>query len=233
MRKAKWKSALLLHGAGGGGWEWNVWRGVLQAHAIAAHAPDLQPSELGLAATDLQDYSRQACAVLLGLPRPRILIGASLGGLLAMTHAARADALILINPLPPAPWHNRLPIRMWEDVIPWQRHARLQGTRRALGDADDATALFAFRHWRDESGAALRQACAGIEVAKPECPALIVLSVQDEDVPRAIGEEIAAAWRAQRLETLASSHVGPLLGHNAAHIAAQAVAWLNRLPDSG
>ena len=230
MREAKWRSALLLHGAGGGGWEWNLWRGILQAHAIAAHAPDLRPSELGLAATDLQHYSRQAGAALLGLPRPRVLIGASLGGLLAMPHAAQADALILINPLPPAPWHHRLTARVWEDAIPWQRHARLHGTRRALGDADDATALFAFRGWRDESGAVLRQACAGIEVARPECPVLLVLSVQDEEAPPAIGDEMAAAWRAQRLETLAGSHVGPLLGRHAPRIAAQAVAWLNRLP---
>ena len=183
-----------------------------------------------MAATDLQDYSRQAGAALLELPRPRVLIGASLGGLLAMPLAAQADALILINPLPPAPWHQRLPARVWEDVIPWRRHARLYGTRHALGDADDATALFAFRRWRDESGAALGQARAGIEAAKPDCPVLFVLSAQDEDVPPAIGNEIAQAWSAHRLETLAGSHVGPLLGRHAPRIAAQTVAWLNRLP---
>ena len=69
-------------------------------------------------------------------------------------------------------------------------------TRRALPDADDATALFAFRHWRDESGAVLREAQAGIEVAAPRCPVLCIASAQDEDVPPALTAALADAWDA-------------------------------------
>lgn len=222
-------SALLVHGAGGGGWEWNVWRQVWRAHGVAAHAPDLRPSTRGLADTTLHDYTEQVRLALLALPRPRAIVGASLGGLLAMRVAAHADALILVNPLPPMPWQRGLAPRDWSDVVPWRRTARLSSTRAALPDADEATALFAFRHWRDESGAVLREAYAGVEVARPSCPALFVLSAQDEDVPPALIASMAGDWRADRLETLATSHVGPLLGRLAPQIAAQAVAWLNRL----
>ena len=228
-------NALLVHGAGGGAWEWNLWRGVLEAHAITVHALELQPVAAGLAATTLQDYRTQVDAALQALPHPRVLIGASLGGLLAAMSAAmpgnKADALVLVNPLPPAPWHRQLPRRDWDDaVVPWWRNARLASTRDALRDADDATAVFAFRHWRDESGKVLREAYAGIEVDKPACPALLIASLRDADVPPEIIFAMAGQWQAGRLETLASSHVGPLLGGTAPEVARQAVAWLNRRP---
>ena len=228
------RSALLVHGAGGGAWEWNLWRGVLEAHAIAVHVLELQPAAAGLAATTLQDYRIQVCDALHVLPHPRVLVGASLGGLLtamcAAVSANQADALVLINPLPPAPWHQQLPRRDWgEALVPWQRNARLASTRDALSDADDAGAIFAFRHWRDESAAVLREAHVGLEVGKPACPVLLIASVRDEDVPPQIILAMAAEWQADLLETAAPGHVGPLLGRGAPVIARQAVAWLNRL----
>ncbi|KAF1718463.1 hypothetical protein CSC74_06260 [Pseudoxanthomonas yeongjuensis] len=222
-------NALLVHGAGGGAWEWNLWRGVLEAHAIAVHALELQPSPAGLAATTLQDYRTQVSDALQALPHPRVLIGASLGGLLAAMSTNQADALVLVNPLPPAPWHRQLPRRDWDAVVvPWRRNARLASTRDALCDGDEAAAAFAFRRWRDESGSALREARAGIEIGRPACPALLIASVRDDDVPPEIICAMARQWQADRLETLASSHVGPLLGREASDIARQAVAWLNR-----
>ena len=222
------RAALLVHGAGGGGWDWNVWRGVFEAARLRVEAPDLEPVHGGLAATRLEDYQVQVCAALAGLPRPRALVGASLGGLLALGAAADADAVVLVNPLPPAPWHAGLPARDWPHVVPWRRDARLAGTRRALPGTDEATALFAFRHWRDESGAVLRAAQGGVARARPACPTLCVVSRHDEDVPPETARAMADAWGAETLQTLSDSHVGPLLGREAAGIAAQAVEWLNR-----
>lgn len=223
------RHALLVHGAGGGAWEWNLWRGVWQAQGIETDALDLQPVPAGLAATVLRDYLVQVRAALRVLPRPRALVGASLGGLLASLTSDDADALVLVNPLPPAPWHAQLPVREWPEVVRWQGDARLASTHRAMADADDASALFAFRHWRDESGAALREARAGVAVRKPDCPVLLVASAQDDDVPPAVVAAMADAWGASRLQTSSTSHVGPLLGRHAAAIAGQAAAWLDEL----
>src|SRR5690606_21879438 len=121
----------MVHGGGGGGWEWNIWAGVFEAGRVRAVAPDLQASEGGLAATGLDDYVAQVRAALVALPRPRALVGASLGGLLALECAGDADALVLVNPLPPSPWHAQLPRRDWPDAIPWQRDARPTGHGRA------------------------------------------------------------------------------------------------------
>lgn len=227
------RHALLIHGAGGGAWEWNLWRGVFRAQGIETDALELRPAPAGLAATALHDYLAQVRAALHALPRPRVLVGASLGGLLALLAADDADALALVNPLPPAPWHARLPAREWPDVVRWQGDARLASTRRAMPDADDASALFAFRHWRDESGAVLCEAHAGVAADRPACPTLLIASAQDDDVPPATVAAMAEAWGASRLQTLSGSHVGPLLGRHATTVAAQAVAWLNGLGSAG
>ena len=221
------RHALLLHGAGGGGWEWKRWCGVLAASGIEPIAPDLLPAAEGLSETRHEHYLQQARATLAVLPRPRAVIGASLGGLLAMDCADAADALVLVNPLPPAPWAASLLSRDWPDAVPWRREARLTSTRRALPDSDDATALFAFRHWRDESGAVLRAAHAGIRVNKPTCPVLCVVSRQDDDVPPVLTRALAAAWDADLIEADSPSHVGPLLGRCATDTARYVTAWLS------
>lgn len=221
------KSALLLHGAGGGGWEWNVWRGVLEAQGLRVATPDLQPIFAGLASTGWADYREQARACLSELPRPRAAIGASFGGLLAAAIATDADALVMINPLPPSPWHRRVPQRVRPGVIPWRSEARLLSTRRALPDADPASTLYAFRRWRDESGLALGQAAAGIVIDRPDCPILCIVSECDADVPPSATAEFARAWHAVQVEVNSTSHVGPLLGRNACEAAARTADWLS------
>lgn len=221
------RHALLLHGAGGGGWEWNLWRGVLTVEGIEPLAPDLQPAASGLATTTFDDYLQQVRTALAALPRPRAVIGASLGGLLAIACAEEADALVLVNPLPPLPWSASMPAREWPDVVPWWRDGRLASTRRALPDSDEATSLFAFRHWRDESGAVLRSAHEGIDAGQPPCPVLCIVSIEDEDVPPAITHALAAGWKAELLQVASPGHVGPLLGRRAPIVAAQVAAWLS------
>ena len=220
------RDALCLHGAGGGGWEWDLWRGVLAAHGVAVRAPDLPMPHDG-ARDAFADVAAAARAELDALPRPRAVIGASLGGLLAMACAPAADALVLVNPLPPRPWHTALPARTWPERVPWRRDARLASTRRALPDADDASALSAFRRWADAPGALLRAAYAGVEVAVPECPVLCIVSRQDDDVSPSATAALTQAWRADLIEADSDSHVGPLLGRAAVDLAARVAAWLS------
>lgn len=222
----RFASALLVHGAGGGAWEWRVWTDVFAAAGIQTVALELMPVAAGCAATGLDDYVAQVGSRLQELPRPCVLVGASLGGLLAMLTAEAAGALVLVNPIPPAPLHDRLPSRDWPGVVPWQRQARLQSTLDALQDADPAAGLFAFRRWRDESGAVLRQACAGVTVARPSVPVLCMGSSDDLDVPLAITEALADRWACDLVRLDNVSHAGPLLGRSAADAARQALSWL-------
>jgi pimeloyl-ACP methyl ester carboxylesterase len=212
-----------VHGAGGGGWEWGIWARVLGAHGFEVLAPDLIAADVGLAATRLADYRRQVldwCGAV--APGP-VLVGASLGGLLALTVArdAAVRALVLVNPLPPA----GIGAVARGPIVPWGSRRSLSGTRRAMPDADDAACLYAFRRWRDESGAVLDEACAGVAVEAPACATLVLAGAHDRDVPpessRRLAHELAADF--SRVE---AGHVDPLLGRAAAGVAAHAAAWL-------
>ncbi|WP_188310288.1 alpha/beta fold hydrolase [Arenimonas fontis] len=218
---------MLVHGAGGGGWEWTVWGRVLAAAGMEVLAPDLQPRADGLVATALDDYAAQVDRWLRAAPRPRLLAGASLGGLLALMRAALADALVLVNPIPP----EGLPGAVAGERsgrVPWGRTASPAGTRRALPDADAATCAWAWRRWRDESARVLAEARAGRDCEVPVCPVLVIASAQDPDVPTAVSVALAGRLGASVLR-VPGSHVGPLLGRGAAGIAAQAVEWMNTL----
>jgi pimeloyl-ACP methyl ester carboxylesterase len=216
---------LLIHGAGGGAWEWNVWRRVCTAAGHEVITPTLEPTARGLEATTLDDYLVQLRAVW--PERPPLLLGASLGGLLALALAAEREcaALVLINPLPPSPEAAQLP---WVPPPPariaWGRDANLAGTRRSMPDADDAACAYAARRWRDESGQVLAQARAGLELSPPRCPALLLGSVSDDDVPVELTAALAARLSAS-FWRLSGSHVGPLLGRQAAALAKACLDW--------
>lgn len=221
-------SVLFLHGAGGGGWEWNIWTRVFRAHGFDTHAPDLLPSTNGLAETSLDDYHRQVQQYLFSMTSPKAIIGASLGGLLALMSADHANALVLINPMPPSPLHLQMPTREeYPGIIPWQTNASVQGTRRSLFDADEMTCLFAFRHWQNESGAVMNAAMAGIDIIQPACPVLVMASEKDSDIPFELSQKLAVNLNAMFINLPEASHTGPLLGRTAGQCALQAVAQLN------
>ena len=216
------RSAVFVHGAGAGGWEWTAWARVFAAAGLSVAAPDLRAAPAGLAATTLADYSVQVSQWLEAVPRPRVLAGASLGGLLAAMNAGAADALVLVNPMPPRGLPDS-PLR--PAVVPWGRNASLAGTRRALPGADDATALFAFRRWRDESGAVLNQAQSGLALPRPAVPVLVIVSEADRDVPPQASLDLAEAWEAPAWP-VPGGHVDPLLGRDAPALAERTLTWL-------
>lgn len=223
---------VFVHGAGGGGWEWAIWQRVFAVRELRTCAPDLLPAAAGLAGTSFADYRAQVaswcCPESAEQPAPILLVGASLGGLLAMAVAAEvaAHALLLINPLPPDGLVSKAHAEPYPAIIPWARDRSIAGTCRAMPDADDAARLFAWRRWRDESGLALGQARQGVAVETPICPILILGSDNDEDVAETISRELAARFHADYRCLPNSSHVGPLLGRQAAGIAERAADWL-------
>jgi len=221
----------MLHGAGGGGWEWNLWRGVFEAAGHAVVTPDLQPAPDGLAAATLDDYARQATAALRGCDGAAIVVGASLGGLLAQMLATTQPlrALVLVNPLPPLPEASMLPPADLpaDAIVPWHSRARFASTCRAMPDADDIARLYAFRRWRDESTAVLARAHAGVELPLPGCPTLLIASELDEDVPPAVTAALAARQSAE-LICVPGGHLAPLLGGRAAEAARTALGWVQK-----
>ncbi|HEX7770099.1 MAG TPA: alpha/beta fold hydrolase [Dokdonella sp.] len=216
-----------VHGAGGGGWEWAIWARVLGSRGYEVFAPDLVAGPHGLAATRFDDYRAQVLDWCRGMTPAPVLVGASLGGLLALTvvRDVQASALVLVNPLQPSGLVESLPA---PTVVPWRSRRTLASTRRAMPDADDAARIHAFRRWRDESGAVLDEARAGVAIEAPTCPVLVFASEHDTDVPVESSCLLAATLEADFEQVAGASHVGPLLGRSAARTAERVADWLQR-----
>lgn len=226
-------SALLVHGAGGGAWEWRRWTPRLRGAGFAVHELELRAAPGGWGETLLQDYRDQVVAALRRAREPRLVVGASLGGLLALMAAAgnKVQAMVLVNPVPPAPWHRQLPPRERAGaIVPWGLRAQLEGTARSMPGSDPASTLHAFRRWRDESAEALHQAWGGVAVEPPGCPVLVMCAEADQDIPAATGRDMAQALGFDYIGLPRSGHVDPLLGDPAVEAVQAAVRWVNALP---
>jgi dienelactone hydrolase len=228
MRENGTATVVCVHGAGGGGWEWAIWARVFAQQGFAVIAPDLKPSLAGIEKTSFADYRDQVLEWCRGAGEGAVLAGASLGGLLALAvaHAVRPAALILVNPLPPAGVLARPLHEPWPALVPWGRAPSLAATQRAMPDADDAARLFALRRWRDESGAVLNEARDGVAVEAPRCATLFLASEDDAEIPPAAVRALAVRFAADFRSIPGASHVGPLLGRAAAQVAAEASDWL-------
>ncbi|MBX3013728.1 MAG: alpha/beta hydrolase [Caldilineaceae bacterium] len=214
-----------IHGAGGGGWEYALWQPRFKAAGYAVIANDLVPTNGDLTATTFADYLSQ---VRDWVPPtgPLILVGASLGGILALKAAERLQpaALVLVNSVPPAGVGAARSAKPYPPIIRWA-NGSLADTREALFESEEAIIQWAWPRWRDESGAVLQTSRAGVTVAPPPCPTLVVLGEQDTDIPYQTGLALVTWAKADLLLYHGMSHVGPLLSRRADEVAQTVLAW--------
>lgn len=106
------KTIFMIHGMWGGGWYWDKFQAYFEEKGFQTIAPylrhhDIQPNDpppAGLGKTSLQDYADDLEVEIKKLDEPPILIGHSMGGLIAQILASRglAKAAVLITPAAPA-----------------------------------------------------------------------------------------------------------------------------------
>lgn len=222
-------TALLIHGAGGGGWEWRAWARVLGNRGFDVHAPDLVPGADGLADTVFEEYLEQIVRYGRALGRPLLLAGASLGGLLALAAGdLRPAGRVLVNPVPPAgtPGWPAQP-RTWPAVIPWADEPDFEGTVGAMPDCDHAARVLAHRRWRNESGRVMAAAYEGVDLTPESVPTLVLGAQHDRDVPSEVSRALAGRHGWDFVLVPGASHLGPLLGRSAPACARLAADWFD------
>ena len=222
------RMVVMVHGAGGGSWEWQRWCPLFQDARWSVVAAHLVPAEGGIEATRLEDYLRQVRA-LAQQYCPAVLCGASMGGWLAMkvSEETPAAALVLVNPIPPGGvpgWASQA--RRFPHLVPWSRDASPEGTQAAMPDADAQTVDAVWRLWRDESGAVMQALWDGAPACPARVPTLVVSGREDQEVPPHISRALAVGLRADLLDLAGVSHVGALLGTRAEQAAAVVLWWL-------
>ena len=166
---------------------------------------DLIPVHGGYGKTQLSDYLKQ---VVSWCPSKGsvVLVGASMGGRLALEAAPRVHpvAVVLVNSVPPS-GHNP---RHFPPVVKWA-NGPFKDTVDSMPDSDEATIHWAWKRWRDESGLVMEALSRGGSVEDPRCPVIVVIGEKDTDVPPALSRAVATRFHARVLSYPGMSHVGP------------------------
>lgn len=99
---------VMTHGAFCGGWVFDRFRQPFEAAGYTVLAPDLRghgadEPESAVAGVSMRDYAADIAALCAALPEPPVLLGHSMGGLVAQLAARRCAirALVLLAPSPP------------------------------------------------------------------------------------------------------------------------------------
>jgi pimeloyl-ACP methyl ester carboxylesterase len=221
-------TVVMIHGAGGGGWEYDIWKPVFQRAGYSVIARDLNLIDNDYAATQFDDYLDQ---VISWTPKQGrlIYISASMGGILALKANERRqpNAVILVDCVVPAEVGNRTSQKPNLPIVRWA-NGPLKDTEDAMPDSDRKTILSAWHQWRDESGTVINQILAGIPVEKPKCRVLAILAEADTDIPHATGLALAK-WAGADVKSYPKmSHVGPLVSRKAKQVARFAADWIDK-----
>lgn len=217
--------AVMIHGAGGGGWEYKYWKPVFEKAGYRVVVPDLIPVKGGYAKTTFDDYVKQI--VIASGPRPAVLIGASMGGVLVLKAAEKLKpkALVLVCSTSPAIGVMSPPKEDYPAVVRW-KGGPYKDTVDSMPDSDEATRRYAHPRWRDESGAVLKAIALGVKVEKPACRVLSVIPEADDSIAPAKQQELAAWCGADTIRFAKMSHVGPLLSKRGGEVARAVLEWL-------
>lgn len=99
---------VMVHGAFCGGWAFEHFRAPFEAAGFEAIAPDLRGHAPGdpddaVVGVSMSDYAADIARLCATFPEPPVLLGHSMGGLVAQLAARRANvrALVLLAPSPP------------------------------------------------------------------------------------------------------------------------------------
>jgi pimeloyl-ACP methyl ester carboxylesterase len=100
---------IMVHGAFCGGWAFDAFRQPFEADGWRCLAADLRGHGAGarpgdVAQVSMAEYAKDVAALITAEPTPPVLIGHSLGGLVAQMAATKAPVSALILLAPSAPW---------------------------------------------------------------------------------------------------------------------------------
>ena len=217
------ETLVFVHGMWGKGFHWELFRQYFQERGHRCVTPtlrhhDLEPQGIpdpGLGRMSLLDYAEDLEKLIRGLGEKPVVVGFSMGGLLAQILASRglARAIVLLSPAPPAGIHTLNPSIAWEfrSVLLrwgfWKRPFRLplRETSAAMLNmvpAEDRRAIYDGLVY--ESGRAASEIgfwfldprrASAVDASKVTCPVLILSGKLDREHPISVVRKIARRYR--------------------------------------
>ncbi len=225
---------VLVHGAANSARVWTFWQQSLVEHGVTSHALDLRGHGEGAAAdlsrTSMRDYADDLRTVVGGLPRPPVLVGWSMGGLVAMMVAAKGDVAACVGLAPSMPAARRDPtVELREGEFGPDEYGITSddpGDQPAMPDLDEDERRVALASLCRESRYARDERAAGVVVESLRCPLLIVTSTGDTQWPRSRYDELHLP--ATHVSVDGASHWGLVLNRRVlAMLLPDALTWID------
>lgn len=131
-------SALMIHGAGGGAWQWIHWQRIWSALGVHLCVPTLVTPLPPEKPAPLSDYVRQACSNIdtRWRDRPWLVVGASLGASIALEvgRYLRPHGMVLINPYVPTMQTDSGRTTWTVERLRWRMRASLGGNKASYAE---------------------------------------------------------------------------------------------------
>ncbi len=215
---------LFIHGMWADSGHWNRFRRVLESRGFETHAVTLLCHELpqdtaGLHHVGIMDYVGQVREVASALATPPVVVGHSMGALVAqkLAELQALHALVLLSPVAPrgvvpvspsvvlAVSANILDALCRRPFIIPPGNARY-GLLNTLSPREQSVVYRSFVY---ESGRALWDIFRGavaIDERRVDCPALVAVGSKDRATPPAVARRIAGKYRADYREYRGECH---------------------------
>ncbi|HSH21380.1 MAG TPA: alpha/beta fold hydrolase [Candidatus Caenarcaniphilales bacterium] len=226
-RRSRRKPLYLLHGELAGSWLWQRFLGYFAPRGWEGHALNLRghywSETADFAEIDFDTYVGDALAGAAQMPRPPVVVGHGMGGLLALkvAEATPVSAIVLLSSalpqalLPPPPPHmvRLLPRQYRRELLGWEGSPGVLQRQNPDLSVADVTRV---QHLMGvESGAARRRMLEGVPVdaaSLPTTPRLVVGAGLDRFFPESDSERLAEWLGAEYQPFGAHSHYGLVTG---------------------
>lgn len=225
---------VMIHGMWGGPWYWEPYRRLFESAGYRCIAVTLPHHDANgrvtpdpkLGTTSLLDYAAAIERDLDALDEKPILVGHSMGGLLAQMLAARgrAEALVLLTPAAPAGvlaltpsvirsfWSitsrwgfwKKPTLQTFDEAVYSMLHLVPPAGRRAIYDRfvhESGRATFETGYWLLD-----RRHASSVDASKVTCPVLVVAGAQDRITPASVVRKVAKRYAASYREFADHAH---------------------------
>ncbi len=235
-------TVILVHGAANSSGVWRLWRERLEAHGFPTRAPDLRGHGAtpcpDLGRVSMADYVADVEAAAAGLPDPPVLVGWSMGGLVALMYGAVAPTLgvLALGPSTPGPLLER-PASAPPSLGVYGPEAYgitsvTSLSQPTMPDLDPSEVGIALASLGPESAFARQERRRGVWFPPRgfDGRVLIAAGERDETFPPRACRRVARFLNAEYVELPGASHWGLVLNRRALDVAWPAIiAWLERL----
>lgn len=247
------RTIVMVHGANCGGWCFDVFHKVFEARGCTCHTPDLighgadKENRAALAETGMADYRAQLTALVKALPEKPVVLGHSMGAVIAQQLAADglAHRLVLVSPGPHAgivprsdpekqlcqdlmaigPFWTRALDPNFELACAYTLNGLPKEAQRAVFDKfgpESGRALFELFFWMFD-----RTRATFVEARAVSCPVLCLTGADDRIVSLATARASAEAFSGSTFRALEGHAHMLLLEDGAEAIAGRIADWLD------